>query len=49
MSVEANFKIIFPKEEHASMIGEFNARLALETENKTIDAKMIAENDRKLI
>lgn len=49
MSDSSTFKIIFPREEHASAIGEFNARLALETENKTLDSKIVAENDRRLI
>lgn len=49
MTEQSLFKIIFPREDHAPFIGEFNAKLALETENKTIDSKIVAENDWKLI
>ena len=43
------FEIIFPKPEHAEIIGDFNAKLALETENKILDKEKVTKSDRELI
>jgi len=49
MTEQKPFRIIFPKPEHANKIGEFNAKLALETENKILDKESVSKSDKKLI